>query len=472
MNKKGKSDNLGTLPVGTLLRQQAIPASIGILIMSVYGIIDTIFVGQWIGALAIGAITVVLPITFLIASVGMAIGIGGASVISRALGSEDNEKAFRAFGNQISLTLLIATSVVIGGLFFQEEILQLFGGKGEILPYAKTYFSIVLLGVPFLAWAMMSNNVIRALGQPKMAMYTLIVPAIANLILDPVLIIGFDMGMAGAAWATTLGYVASAFYTLWFFLKRDHDMEFAWENLKLQPTMVREIFSIGGVTLARQGTISILAIVLNNTLFSYGGERSVSVYGIINRVMFFANFPVLGIVQGFLPIAGFNFGAKKYQRVKEVIFKSIGWGTSISFIIFACILFFAEDLSIVFTSDVALVEQTSPALVAVFLATPTLVIQLIGSAYYQAIGKALPALFLSLLKQGIFLIPLILILPRYFGLNGVWYSFPIADVGTAFINFLFLRHAYGKLNTDTGESEATFAESKILDADVDFKKSG
>ena len=307
----------------------------------------------------------------------------------------------------------------------------------------------------------------RALGQPKMAMYTLIVPAIANAILDPLLIVYFDMGMAGAAWATTMGYVASAFYTIWFFARGKSDMEISWKYLSLRADIVKEIFSIGGVTLARQGTISVLSIVLNNTLYGYGGETSLAVYGIINRLMFFANFPVLGMVQGFLPIAGFNYGAKKYGRVREVVLKSIGWGTAISLLIFACILFFAKELSAVFTNEQDMIDQTAPALIAVFIATPTLVMQLIGSAYYQAIGKALPALFLSLLKQGIFLIPLILILPRYFGLNGVWYSFPIADVGTAIINFFFLKYAYGKL---TDSSEVDFEDKEVLDSSNNYKK--
>jgi putative MATE family efflux protein len=450
--KKGHSEDLGIRPIGQLLRSQAIPASIGILIMSVYGIVDTIFVGRWIGSLAIGAITVVLPITFLIASIGMSIGIGGSSVISRALGEGNDKRAYQTFCNQITLTLLIAISVVILGLFFQDEILQTFGGKGEILPFAKIYFQIVLLGVPFLAWAMMANNVMRALGQPKMAMVTLIAPAIANAILDPLLIVYFDMGMAGAAWATTMGYVSSAGFTIWFFATGKSEMVFSWKYLKLRSDIVKEIFSIGGVTLARQGMISVLSVVLNNTLYGYGGEMSLAVYGIINRLMFFANFPVLGMVQGFLPIAGFNFGAKKFGRVREVILKSISWGTGISFIIFSFILFFAKDLSAIFTNEQEMINQTAPALIAVFLATPTLVMQLIGSTYYQSIGKALPALFLSLLKQGIFLIPLILILPRYFGLNGVWYSFPIADLGTAIINFFFLRYAYQKLAVEEEES--------------------
>lgn len=464
--KKGHSEDLGTKPIGQLLRSQAIPASIGILIMSVYGIVDTIFVGRWIGSMAIGAITVVLPITFLIASIGMSIGIGGSSIISRALGEGNEKRAYQTFGNQITLTLLIAISVVIFGLFYQEEILQAFGGKGEILPFAKIYFQIVLLGVPFLAWAMMANNVMRALGQPKMAMFTLIAPAIANAILDPLLIVYFDMGMAGAAWATTIGYVASAGFTIWFFASGRSGMEISWEYLSLRADIVKEIFSIGGVTLARQGMISVLSIVLNNTLYSYGGETSLAVFGIINRLMFFANFPVLGMVQGFLPIAGFNYGAKKYGRVREVVLKPIGWGTAMSFVIFGCILFFAKELSYIFTSEQELIDQTAPALIAVFLATPTLVMQLIGSAYYQAVGKVLPALFLSLLKQGILMIPLILILPRYFGLDGIWYAFPIADVGTAIINFFFLRYAYRKL---TVEEKGSFENEEVLDAEVKFK---
>lgn len=189
--------------------------------------------------------------------------------------------------------------------------------------------------------------------------------------------------------------------------------------------------------------------MLNNSLFNYGGEIGLSVYGIINRLMMFANFPVLGITQGFLPIAGFNYGAEKWDRVQEVIKKSILYGTLIAFGIFAGIYSFAEEIASLFTNNQELISKSSAVMVIIFLATPTLSIQLIGSAYYQSIGKALPALFLSLLKQGIFLIPLIFILPTYFGLNGIWYAFPIADVMTALINFLFLKKAVEKLNINS-----------------------
>lgn len=437
---KTQSEDLGIKPISKLLVQQAVPASIGILILSIYGIVDTIFVGRWVGSMGIAAITVVMPITFLIASIGMSIGVGGASIISRALGAGNREKAFLTFGNQATLTIIIALSVVIIGSFFQDEILILFGGKGDILPYARDYFNILLLGVPFLAWAMMSNNVMRAEGKPRIAMFTLITPAVANIILDPIFIVGFGMGIKGAAWATSLSYIASASYALYYFLIGEGEMKLKLPNFKLKMPIVKEIFAIGIVTLARQGAISILAIVLNNALFSYGGAMSVSVYGIINRVMMFANFPVLGLTQGFVPIAGYNYGAEKWDRVKETIKTSIGSGTGIALIIFAGLMVFTTQLISIFTNETELIRMTVPAFRTVFLATPLLAVQLISSAYFQAIGKARPALFLALTKQGFCLIPLLLILPTIFGLDGIWWAFPIADILSASICFTYLRY--------------------------------
>lgn len=442
-----RSEKLGQLPIGKLLLEQAVPASIGIMVMSIYMIVDTIFVGQFVGAVAIGAITVVLPISFLISSTGMAIGIGGGSIISRALGEEDYQKAKKVFGNQITLAAILAFSFLGLGYLFQNEILTLFGGKGEILPYAQTYFQIILIGVPFLAWAMMTNNVIRAEGAPKIAMYTMLIPAVFNLILDPIFIIYLDMGIAGAAYATTLSYIASASFTFWFFFSGKSELTPSYSDLGLNFPIVKEIFSLGGVTLARQGVISILAIVLNNTLFSFGGALAVSVYGIIQRVMMFANFPVLGITQGFIPIAGFNYGAKSWDRVRKVAKTAIKVGTFIAFIIFVLVLCFAEQIASLFTTDQELIALTAPAIRISFLATPLLLVQLVGSAYFQAIGKAMPALFLTLTKQGFCLIPLILTLPSFFELNGVWMAFPIADVLSAGICFYFLRKALRALPT-------------------------
>jgi len=441
MNKKKL---FGTEPLGKLLRQQAVPAAIGILVMSIYGIVDTIFVGRWVGSLGIGAITVVMPITFLIASIGMSIGVGGASIISRAFGEGNEKKAFHTFGNQVILTLSLALFFVAIGFIFQKEILNIFGGKGEVLKPASDYFRILLYGIPFLTWAMMSNHVIRAEGYPRVAMITLFVPSVVNIILDAIFIIGLDMGIEGAAWATTLSYMASATHTTLFFLKGKSQMKLKRSWIQPSFPIIQEIASIGSVTLARQGTVSVLAIVLNNSLFSYGGELALSTYGIIGRMMMFAVFPMLGITQGYVPIVGYNYGAKLFQRVKDLVSLSIKSATLIAVVIFACIMLWAPQIVRVFTKDAALIAQTTPALRFTFLATPLIAINLLGSAYFQATGKALPALFLTLCKQGFFLIPLVLILPIWFGLNGIWFAFPIADIGAAGITYWYLKREMAK----------------------------
>lgn len=437
-----KSNEFGEKPLASLLRKQAVPASIGIIVMSIYGIVDTIFVGKWVSTIAIGAITVVLPIQFLISSVGMAIGVGGASVISRSLGEGNKEKANKTFENQISLVLGFSILFLVLGLIFSKEILQFFGAQGSVLAPSLAYFNIILIGLPFLSWAMMTNNVIRAEGYPKIAMIAMIVPAIFNLILDPIFILGFGWGIEGAAWATSASFLACAIYTTSFFLSKKTQLRIRFKRLlSIDKKITSEIAGIGSVTLARQGAISILSIVLNNMLVLYGGEIALSSFGIISRVMMFANFPVFGITQGFLPIAGFNYGAKKFDRVEELIVLSVKMATYLAIAIFILVLFFAEEIVGIFTNDVELIKMTVPALRWVFAATPLIAINLLVSGYYQAIGKPFPAMMLALSKQVFTLIPAILILSYFFKLEGIWYSFGIADFLTAIISFIFFRSA-------------------------------
>ena len=430
-------DELGSKPVKQLLFEQASPAAIGILVLSIYGIVDTIFVGRWVGTVAIAAITVVIPIIFLIASIGMAIGVGGASIISRSLGAGNPEKGYLTFGNQILLTLILSTFFVLVGSVLQDPFLKLFGGKGEILPVAKTYFSILLPGIPFLAFAMMSNNVIRAEGQAKMAMYIMLIPAVVNMILDPIFIIWLDMGISGAALATTIAYVSSAGYALWYFVSGRSELR---PRFKVNMPIIQEILSLGLVTFARQGTVSLLFIVLNNTLHAYGGTLAVSVLGIVHRFSMFAFFPILGITQGFLPIAGYNYGAKNWDRVLEGIKVSLKYGVSIASGLLLILVFFSDKIAGIFTTDEALIMQSGPALLIAFGAAPLAIFHLISSAYFQALGRARPALVLAMLKQGILMIPLLLVLPKFYGVNGVWYSFPIAEVLAAAIGYSYLRY--------------------------------
>jgi len=440
---------LGTQPISKLLIQQAVPASIGILVMSLNMIVDTIFVGRWIGPLAISAITVVIPVTFFIGAIGLSVGIGGSSVLSRALGKGDDDKALRVFGNMTTLTFLISATLAALSLVFQDRLIGFFGADETFKDLALTYYRIVLYGITMLAMCMMGNNVIRAEGKPKFAMYAMILPAIGNIGMDYLLINVLGMGMEGAGWATFISYAVCFGFIVWFFIAKS-ELRLAAECFKLKTKIVKEISSLASVTLARQATISVLTILLNNVLITYGDAMDVAGYGIISRMLMFALFPVIGVTQGFLPIAGYNYGAEKFTRVRESIKTSILYAGSLAVMIFIVIMVFPEFFVSIFISDNTqdaqnlannkeLIKRTPNALRWVFAATPIIVIQLIGSGYFQAVGKAVPALLLSLTKQGFFLIPLILILPPFFGVWGVWISFPIADILSTVVTGYFLR---------------------------------
>lgn len=445
------SEQLGSDPIGKLLVKQAVPASIGILVMSLNILVDSIFVGNWIGSIAIAAINVVLPVSFFIGALGMAIGIGGSSIVSRALGANNYKKAVATFGNQVTLTLLVTVGMAALGLYFVDDLIPAFGGKGAIFEPAKIYYTIVLYGIPFLGLCMMGNTVIRAEGKPKFAMIAMIIPSVGNLVMDYVFIYVFDWGMAGAAWATTIGYVLCFGYVLYFFLSNNSELKPNWRSFVLRIPIVKEISLLGVVTLARQATTSVVYLLMNNILFSLGGEAMVAVYAIIGRMLMFALFPVFGVTQGFLPIAGFNYGAKKYERVRQVINTAILYASVLATVVFIGLFVFPEEIANLFLSskegmsqleldtNAFVLENTPSAMRWVFAATPIIALQLIGAAYFQAIGKALPALLLTLSRQGFFFIPLILVLPNYLGELGVWISFPIADVLATLVTGYFLR---------------------------------
>ncbi|GGW38077.1 MATE family efflux transporter [Arenibacter certesii] len=448
---KVSAEQLGNEPIGKLLIKQAVPASIGILVMSLNVLVDSIFVGNWIGSIAIAAINVVLPVSFFIGALGMAIGIGGSSIISRALGSNDHKKAVKTFGNQIALTLLVTVAMVFLGLYYTDSLIPAFGGKGAIFEPAKVYYTIVLYGVPFLALCMMGNTVIRAEGKPKFAMNAMIIPSVGNLLMDYVFIYVFDWGMEGAAWATTIGYILCFAYILYFFLSQNSELKLNWSHLGFNGAILKEIGALGFVTLSRQAVVSVIYLLMNNILFNLGGEAMVAVYAIIGRMLMFALFPVFGVTQGFLPIAGFNYGAQKFDRVKESISTAIKYAAILATIVFIGLMIFPTEIAGLFLSsrpDISaeelamntfVLEHTPMAMRLVFAATPIIALQLIGAAYFQAIGKAVPALLLTLSRQGFFFIPLILILPTYLGELGVWISFPIADVLATLVTGYFLR---------------------------------
>ncbi|WP_417290786.1 MATE family efflux transporter [Corallibacter sp.] len=444
MANKISSQDLGTKPIKKLLVKQSVPAAIGILVMSLNILVDTIFVGNWIGSIAIAAINVVLPVSFFIAALGMSIGVGGSSIISRALGANNKEKALKTFGNQITLTLLFTVAFASFGLLYVDDIIPAFGGKGAIFDPAKIYYKIVLYGVPFLGLCMMGNTAIRAEGKPKFAMYAMMIPSIGNLVLDYLFINVLDYGMAGAAWATTGSYMLCIGFIIWYFLSNKSELKIDASHLKLQKNVVSEIASLGFVTLARQAVVSITYLFMNNILYNLGGETSVTAYAIVGRMLMFALFPVFGITQGFLPIAGYNYGAENYSRVRKTINTAIGYATVLATTIFILLMVFPEQITRLFTSDVDVLKEAPNDMRWVFAMTPIIAVQLIGAAYFQAIGKAIPALLLTLTRQGFFFIPLILILPNFYGEMGVWMSFPISDILATVVTAFFLNREIRK----------------------------
>ena len=444
------SNSFGSESIGKLLIKQAVPASIGILVMSINILVDTIFVGHWIGSQAIAAINVVLPVSFFIAALGMAIGIGGSSIISRALGASEKSKALKTFGNQVTMTIILTLTLVFFGLYYIDNIIPVFGGKGTIFEPAKIYYQIVLYGVPFLALSMMGNTIIRAEGKPKYAMYAMMIPSITNLVLDILLINVIDMGMIGAAWATTGSYMLCFIFIFWFFISKNSEMKISLVHFKLQRSIVSEISNLGSVTLSRQAIVSITYLLINNILFDFGGETSVTSYAIVSRMLMFALFPIFGITQGFIPIAGYNYGAQNYDRVKQAIRIAIIYAMVMASLVFVLLIGFPELITRMFTNDPLVIEKTPTAMRWVFAATPIIAVQLIGAAYFQAAGKAIPALLLTLSRQGFFFIPLIFILPLWYGELGVWMAFPVSDVLSTLVTaYILYREVSVKLTLKT-----------------------
>ena len=428
-----RSQNFGAAPIPRLLFEQAAPATIGIWVISVHMIVDTIVVGQFVGPLAIGAITIVLPINFLISSLGMAIGTGGASMIARALGGQDLERAHCVLGQQVVLVAVTSAGVVGFGLWFQDAILEIAGGKGELLPVSRTYFSILLLGTPFLSWAMMVNPVIHAQGHPRAAMVALLIPAAVNVVLDLLFVIAFGWGLAGAAWATVIAYVGCAGYAAGFLASHQSELRFGRRYLRLKAPMVKEIFAVGSVSVGRQASASVAAFVVNNALFHLGAELAVAAQGIVNRVLLFGQAPLMGITNGMMPIVGFNHGRGDMDRMRSAMVATLSYGLLVGVAVLFLVWMFADSLAAVFTRDPEVSSLSASALRVVFLLSPLALVQLAVSNYYQAVGRAGLAFVTGISRQGVVLIPTILVLAEMRGLWGVWWAFPVADAITVAI---------------------------------------
>ncbi|BDD01494.1 MATE family efflux transporter [Persicobacter psychrovividus] len=442
-----KEKILREYPINKALLQLSLPAMIGIMVMAMYNIADTMFVGRIVGTEAIGGLSIVLPITMLIAAIGMSIGMGGASIISRHYGAKNVEQARRTFGNLLILAGGIGLVTLAVSLLAARPILTIFGAKGAIFDEALNYYKIVILGAPFMGLAMMGNNVARSEGASKTAMYAMLFSAFLNIILDALFMITFKMGIAGAAWATFIAQVASAAYLMIFFASKKSILSLSPAYWTPDWAIIKETFSIGSSTLARQGAAAIIAAMINNSLVHFGNEFYVAIYGLIYRVMMFTFFPMIGIVQGFIPLVGYNIGAKLLDRVKLTLKTSSIMITAISVVCFVLIFIFAHPIMSLFSKEERLITAAAHTLRIISISLPVIGIQMLGASYYQAIGKALPALFLTLSRQVIFIIPLIIILPQFYGIDGVFYAIPIADFLAFILTMFFLANSWKKLSS-------------------------
>ncbi|AOY77964.1 MATE family efflux transporter [Clostridium formicaceticum] len=436
-----RNHRLGNEKMTKLLMNLSLPATVAMLVNAFYNIVDTIFIGRGIGYLAIGGLTIAFPIQMMIMAIAQMIGIGAASVVSRSLGSGNKDRANHVVGNSFLSVGILGILICVSGLIAIEPLLRIFGATDILLPYSKEYLQVILIGSIYFPFAVCGNNLIRAEGNAKTAMFSMLIGAIANIILDYLFIFPLNMGIAGAALATILSQLLSVIYVLVYILGKQTTFKIKLYHLKPDKKILYEIVTVGFASFARQVAGSIMAIILNHSLALYGGELAISVYGVIQRIIMFLFMPMFGIVQGMQPIVGYNYGANKINRVKEVVKLSI-----IATTLFASVstLFgelFPNFIIGMFDNDPNLIKNGVFALKIVIAMVPIIGIQIVGAALFQSLGKAIPSLLLTLSRQVLFFIPLLLVLPRIYGLGllGIWITFPLADFLSTIFTVVLMR---------------------------------
>ncbi len=433
------SKQLGEEKITRLLIRFSVPAVVGMLVNALYNVIDRIFVGRGVGSLGIAGITVSFPIMLVTMAFAMLIGIGATSLISIRLGEQKKQEAELVAGNAVVLLIVISTCLAVLGLVFLHPLLRALGASAEVLPYAAGYLSIILLGTIIMGISMGMNNFIRAEGNPKIAMYTMLIGAVINTILDPIFIFSFGMGVQGAAIATVIAQSISAVWVLYYFLWGNSVLKIRLQHLRLNGLIVRKIMAVGFPMFALQLTNSVQQTIINKSLGFYGGDIAISAMGIIFSITTLIVMPVIGVNQGAQPIIGYNYGARQYYRVKEAVKSALILATTILLIGFLISRLFPESIIALFNNtDKELFEVGIRALSVFLLFLPVIGFQIISSGYFQAVGKAKQATVLSLSRQIFLFIPALLIFPKFWGLDGIWLAAPFSDLGSALIAGIWL----------------------------------
>ena len=437
-NNKQAALELGTKPVGQLLLQYALPAIVAMVASSLYNMVDSIFIGQGVGAMAISGLAITFPFMNLSAAFGAAIGVGSAAFLSVKLGQRDYEIANRILGNCVMLNIIIG--IAFGGLslLFLDPVLRFFGASDATLPYAHEYMVIILLGNAITHLYFGLNAVLRSAGKPRTAMYITIFTVVVNAILDPLFIYTLRLGIRGAAYATILSQMLALAWQWWLFSDRRQFLHFDYSKFRVEMPIVRNIISIGISPFAMNACACLVVIFINNSLMQYGGDMAVGAYGISNRLCFVFVMVTMGVCQGMQPIAGYNYGAQNYNRMFEVLRLAVFAGTAVCAVGFFIAMFLPWQCARLFTTDAELISKSVVAMrynMALFLIIGA---QMVITNFFQSIGKAKVSIFLSLSRQMLILVPLIAVLPRFLALDGIWLSLPLSDGIAAIMAYVML----------------------------------
>ena len=435
---------LGTENIGKLLMQYAVPAIIAMTASSLYNMVDSIFIGHGVGTMAISGLALTFPLMNLAAAFGSLVGVGAATLISVKLGQKDYDTAQRVLGNVFVLNILLGVAFTVVVMAFLDPILYFFGGSDETVGYARDYMQIILLGNAVTHLYLGLNAVLRSSGHPQKAMYATIATVVINTILDPVFIYGFGWGIRGAAIATIVAQVISLMWQLKIFSNKDELLHFHRGIFRLKRKIVFDSLAIGMSPFLMNMAACFIVILINQGLKKYGGDLAIGAFGIVNRLVFIIVMIVMGLNQGMQPIAGYNFGAKQYGRVTKTLKLTIIYATGVTTFGFIVGMLFSDLVVSIFTSDAELIDLSAKGLRIVVMFFPIIGFQMVTANFFQSIGMASKAIFLSLTRQMVVLLPCLIILPRFFGAAGVWYSMPISDLLASLIAAVMLTWQFRK----------------------------
>ena len=432
-NMKGTASELGTENIGKLLLQYSVPAIIAMTASSLYNMVDSIFIGQGVGALAISGLAVTFPLMNLSAAFGSMVGVGASTLISVKLGQHDFKTAQHILGNVVTLNLILGALFGAAALWFLDSILYFFGASEATLPYARDYMVYILLGNIITHLYFGLNAVLRSSGHPRSAMTATILTVIVNTILDPLFIYGFGLGIKGAAIATVLSQLISLVWQLRLLSNKDELIHFKRGIYKPQRKIVKDTIAIGLSPFLMNSCACLVVVLINRGLAEYGGDLAIGAYGIINRVLFVIVMIVMGLNQGMQPIAGYNYGAQAFDRMLQVLRYAIYGATAITTTGFLIGELLPELCVRAFTTDAQLTGMAVRGMRIAAAFYPIIGFQMVTTNFFQSIGHAGKSIFLSLSRQLLILVPLLLILPKIWGLDGVWYAMPASDLCASLI---------------------------------------